>query len=229
MKKILALDFQNTHINFQRPLGSYSKVQRIYSTLIRNTKPQLKGLDLNQKPYLNLGCGPFSHGSFVNLDYDWQPGIDVCWDISRGLPFPKASLKGVFSEHCFEHLPRAACQFVLEEVRRVLAKQGTFRLVLPDAELYLEIYHRRKQGEKIRFPFEVTTEASAEAPLVYVNQMFRDYGHLWAYDYETIEAMLRKAGFSEIRRVQYKAGKNNVLLIDQEFRKCESLYVEAQV
>jgi len=48
--------------------------------------------------YLNVGCGPFPAEGFCNVDYAWRPGVLV-FDITKGLPFPSASLKGIFTEH----------------------------------------------------------------------------------------------------------------------------------
>jgi hypothetical protein len=40
----------------------------------------------------------------INLDYHWRPGIDICCDITRGLPLPDTYVRGIFSEHCIEHI-----------------------------------------------------------------------------------------------------------------------------
>jgi len=65
-------------------------------------------------------------------------------------------------------------------------------------------------------------------PMVVVNSIFRGHGHLYAYDFKTLKEMLVEAGFLEIERAEFMVGANKDLLIDSEFRKVESLYIEAK-
>ena len=53
---------------------------------------------------LDVGCGPNANTQNINLDYEWRPGIDVCCDITKGLPFQNGYVAGVFTEHCIEHI-----------------------------------------------------------------------------------------------------------------------------
>jgi len=32
-------------------------------------------------------------------------GVDLLWDLNWRLPFPDGVLKGIYTEHCMEHLP----------------------------------------------------------------------------------------------------------------------------
>src|SRR3712207_5871910 len=98
------MDFTNTRLVWNRPITSYSKIQWIISSIIRNRPYFINQAGLRDKEYLDIGCGPNIHRNFINLDYDWRPGIDICWDVSRRLPLADVSLKGVFTEHCLEHL-----------------------------------------------------------------------------------------------------------------------------
>jgi hypothetical protein len=63
--------------------------------------------------------------------------------------------------------------------------------------------------------------------LMSVNRIFRDHGHQYAWDFKTLEIHLAEAGFIEIRKLKYMEGRDNNLLIDNESRAVESLYVEA--
>ena len=60
-----------------------------------------------------------------------------------------------------------------------------------------------------------------------INSVFRDHGHLYAYDFDCLALMLRKAGFDLISKEEFMKGRDKILLIDSEYRKIESLYVEA--
>ncbi|MBL4775795.1 MAG: hypothetical protein JKY87_07055 [Mariprofundus sp.] len=60
-----------------------------------------------------------------------------------------------------------------------------------------------------------------------VNRVFRDHGHLFAYDFQTFAAMLKEAGYIDIKRQTFMSGEDTNLLVDSESRKSESLYIEA--
>jgi predicted SAM-dependent methyltransferase len=180
-----------------------------------------------QQEYLNVGCGSNIQSGFINLDYCWQRGVDLCWDITKKIPLPDNSIKGIFCEHCLEHIPFDQCLNVLKNFRRVLKKEGRIRIVVPDAELYLDLYNKKKSGESVLFPFQTIDDNKTS--MMHVNQCFRDHGHQFAYDAETLSKLLEKAGFVDIERRSFMVGKDNTLLIDTESRSKESLYLEAGI
>jgi hypothetical protein len=74
------MDFSNTKISLSRPFSDYSKVRTLYGHILRGRKFQLRRI--KERKYLNVGCGPKPLRGFLNLDYLWVPGIDLCWDIT---------------------------------------------------------------------------------------------------------------------------------------------------
>jgi|SRR3989338_5511908 len=213
--------------SWSRPINTYNKVQVIYSKIIRGNTFQLKKLNKNYW-YLNVGCGESNYPNFLNLDYQWRPHVHICWDITKGIPLDSNSMKGIFIEHCLEHITFPQCQDVLKELYRILRTNGTIRVIIPDAELYIELYQKEQNGEIVSFPY-VTEEdiKNGFTPIMAINRIFRKHGHQYAYDARTLITMLRKAGFSSIRKVNFMEGIDKNLLIDSEFRKVESLYIEA--
>lgn len=214
-----------------RSITSYSKVRKHYGNFLRGNPLQLASRELNKKEYLNIGCGPNIESTFINVDYLWQPGVDLCWNVTKGIPLPDSSLTGVFSEHCLEHLDYLDAVKVLAECHRLLKPGGVIRIIVPDAELYLDIYRRQKTGLNEGFPYGQTAhdmpESAEITPMMTVNSIFRGHGHLYAYDYYTFEVLLRKQGFINIKRENFRTGQDSMLLIDTASRACESLYVEA--
>ena len=99
---------------------------------------------------LQLGCGG-NVRLHSSTSIFWRPGVDLCWDLKRGLPFRSASISGVFTEHCIEHLSvfnsgfelRDACVQLLKECHRVMRPGAIIRIVVQDAQLYLDTYFRR--------------------------------------------------------------------------------------
>jgi hypothetical protein len=61
-----------------------------------------------------------------------------------------------------------------------------------------------------------------------VNEVFRQgYEHQDCYDYETLAGLLNDAGFVDVQRACFGEGRLPELLIDQDARRFESLYVKA--
>lgn len=162
----------------------------------------------------------------MHLDYAWHPGIDVCWDLSRPLPFESGSMTGIFAEHCLEHLSFEACSQALRELRRVLRTNGTLRIVVPDAELYVRAYVELRDQKKDNFPHVQKLEGQW-TPMREINQVFRGHGHLFAYDFETLALLLSEVGFRDCMRTEFQQGRDPKLLIDSPERRSESLYAEA--
>ena len=157
-----------------RKISSYAKVQHWVGNLIRNNPSQVSRAQRSGKVYLDLGCGTNIHGHVINLDYLWRPGVDICWDVSRGIPLASCSMKGVFSEHCLEHFSLSSGIALLREAFRVLSPGGSIRVVVPDAGLYLDTYSARKRGDAgPAFPFEVKESFDgAFVPMLSVNRIF---------------------------------------------------------
>ena len=174
--------------------------------------------------YLDIGCGPNTHSDFCNLDYSWRPGIDVCWEITRGLPFPDRYVCGVFTEHCLEHFSFNTGLSILGEIHRIMRPRAVLRIVVPDGELYLRGY---ASGIALPYAQEDAEEFPIVTPMVSVNRIFRKHGHLFIWDFETLATTLLKLGFHDVTKAAFGEGRDDKLLIDTPGRKVESLYAEA--
>jgi hypothetical protein len=60
-----------------------------------------------------------------------------------------------------------------------------------------------------------------------VSRIYKDWGHKFIYDFQTLEALLARRGFADISRESYRSGRDPVMLQDSEEHVKESLYVEA--
>jgi predicted SAM-dependent methyltransferase len=217
-----------------RSITSYAKFQALASNLRRNRRAQLGADRVQRLDRLDLGCGLNIHPELINLDYFWRPGVDICWDITRGLPFSDGRLRGVFSEHCLEHFELAAGFEILRDCHRVLAVGGVLRVIVPDAGQYLATYAARAAGAaEPKFPFESSLDFRGKtAHLLHVNRVFYQdrtsaAGHRCMYDFELLRLILTEAGFQSVERATFRQGIDAALLVDSESRAIESLYVEA--
>jgi predicted SAM-dependent methyltransferase len=206
-------------ISFKRNIISYARFRKIIGAVLRNKSIQKRFLA--KKQYLNVGCGVNLHNEFINLDYDWRPGV-LCWDFTKRLPFSDGTFEGVIAEHCLEHISREVCEKVLCELRRILRPNGTLRISVPDAELYLDLYVQAKKQDVI-FPYP----EKDWIPIDYINLVFSGCGHLFAYDSKALARALKRAGFESTTKVSFMQGRDKRLLVDSEEREPESLYVEA--
>jgi predicted SAM-dependent methyltransferase len=172
---------------------------------------------------LNLGCGSNLKPGWVNADL-FAAGADLPLDLREPLPFPDASVTNIYSEHFFEHLeyPREVEPF-LKECQRLLIPGGLFSVGVPDTkwpllsyandtpEYFVEAKNRRWGPEVCR-----------ETRLHQINYHFRQGSeHKYAYDFETLAHVLRKAGFTNIIRRGFDPS------LDTESRSLGTLYVDA--
>jgi predicted SAM-dependent methyltransferase len=225
-------------LSLNRPLRSYGKIQRAVSSIIRNKR---WAANIKQSGvYLNVGSGPQTHPDFCNIDYTWFEGVDICWDITRPLPIPSEYVGGVFTEHCLEHIRIQDGLQILREFFRVMRTGAYIRIVVPDAEIYLTQYAKRARGESFNFPYGTDTPYARlpglegmYTPVMSVNRIFlheyENQGHRFIYDFETMNKLLERAGFSDVRKLSFGVGNDSKLLIDTASREVESLYVEARV
>ena len=225
----VGLDFSLTKISIGRSVWSYGKVQRLVAPLIRGRKAfiNLK----TEGIILDVGCGPNINSSNINLDYEWQPGVDVCCDITKGLPFFNDDyVAGIFTEHCIEHIPFDAAFFVFREFYRMM-KPGTYiRIIVPDFEIYVNKYVLFRTTGELSMPYAIH-DARADGiyfPVMSVNRVFREHSHQFMYDFPTMAAMLQKVGFVEVNKKRFGEGANPSLILDTPSRAMKSLYVEAQ-
>jgi predicted SAM-dependent methyltransferase len=206
----------------------YKKKMYIFVSMFARNVKMLANLK-HDGCYLNLGCGPKADPQFCNLDYTWYPGVDVCWDAAKQLPFGDRYVSGIFCEHMIEHLPFHAAISLLAECKRILKPGAVFRIVMPDGELYLSEYAKQRCGQPSAMPYAEKDEPrfGYQTPLISINRIFRDHGHKFIWDYETLRIALERCGFTGITRREFGGGGDPKLLRDSPDRKIESFYVEA--
>ena len=132
----------------------YSKVQKLVTTLIRGRSFQSARARLGGKRHLNVGCGLNCHPRFINLDYRWLPGVNVCWDVTKGLRFESRSLAAVVQRT----LPRASDVGRLRRrgartASACWSRGASFGSLLPRTPSCISNRHHRYQAGDRRVPF----------------------------------------------------------------------------
>jgi predicted SAM-dependent methyltransferase len=169
---------------------------------------------------LNLGCGSDLKPGWINIDL-FASHADLRLDLREEWPFADSSVNHVYSEHLFEHfeIDQEVPHF-LSEARRVLHPGGVFDVGVPDTEWPLLAYG---DPEDKYWPFSKTVHPqSRETKLDHLNYHFRQgTKHKYAWDEETLGAILAKFGFVNIMRREFNPA------LDSISRKTGTLYMVA--
>jgi predicted SAM-dependent methyltransferase len=184
---------------------------------------------------LNVGCGDRGKPGWVNLDFSSCPGVNCVYDCRKDLPFSDNSVRFVFTEHFLEHIDYTEeLPLFLSECCRVLQPGGVIRIVVPDAEKYILAYCAEGWEDLIRVrPLQrdlsdVHFGSKFSTKMEVVNAMFRQYfEHKFAYDFSTLQFVLSRYGFHDVRKLSCGESTRPDLCIDNPARASESLYVEA--
>lgn len=181
---------------------------------------------------VNLGSGYATKPGWVNVDLN--KAADLALDLRRPMPLDDASCSIIYSEHFLEHLeyPGDTMAF-LRECYRVLEPGGRFSVGVPDTEWYMLDYcgaensGRRQAG----FPDEDVFAMAKRLwhPKWCVTRMEHLHHHArqgqehkFAYDEESLDHVLRQAGFADVRRRAFDPA------IDSEGRALNTLYMDAR-
>ena len=119
-------------------------------------------------------------------------------------PFEDEMFDYIHSEHLIEHLPYDGGLFMLRESFRVLREGGRIRIATPDLAVFAHLCVSPLSAEQ-RAYLDWSINAflpgrKVARPSFVVNNMFRDWGHQFLYDEETLCATLSDAGFGSIER-----------------------------
>ena len=210
---------------------------KIYFLKVRlNEKNVVNKLCALKNIYTNVGCGDagLSEG-WINVDMGEYKNVHYAFDCRKKLPFSDNSVKGVFTEHFFEHLDYdTEVPYFLRDCYRVMQQHGVLRIIVPDAEKYLRGYCEQGWDYlKATRPLDDNLKdllmgVRYQTKMQLINEVFRQGGsHKYAWDFETMKLILLNAGFTNVQKMSYLKSNDSTLEIDQEIRKPESLYVDA--
>jgi predicted SAM-dependent methyltransferase len=181
---------------------------------------------------LHLGCGNALLPGWINMDCyppHKVPGTEILMlDMRRKWPLTDGSAAALFSEHFLEHLPfETVRDHILKEIRRILEPGGHVRIGVPNGEYFVEQYMASKRGATDPL-YEQARHGKSS--MVMLNEIAHGFGHYFAYDFETMQQILKEAGFAEIRRMKPDNTDVEVFKgLDREdpWRMAMTLYVEA--
>ena len=206
----------------------------VWVRLLHRTHPayRLKIAELKKAraALLNLGCGPFGLPGWINLDLFKHDNVILRTDCRYKLPISDEACIGIHVEHYFEHLTHnEEVPVFLSECRRCRSPKGVLRIIVPDAERFLLAYAQEGWGDLNALSATGTSAQSCfETKMQAVNHvMVQQHEHFGGYDFVTIASVLRKAGFQDVARCEFREGFFPNGCIDRDQHRPYSLYVEA--
>lgn len=179
---------------------------------------------------LNVGSGGRGIPGWLNTDAVGHPSDQTfSCDVRRGLPLADSSVARIFAEHVVEHLNfRHELPGVLQEFHRVLRQGGLVRIIVPDGRRFAEAYLKNDRALWSSLGLDPLPQ-DMPTPMAMLNHVFHQGGeHHFAYDFETMEWVLRKAGFADVRQRAFGESSDPLLAIDRREHSCYSLFVEAK-
>jgi predicted SAM-dependent methyltransferase len=191
--------------------------------LRRRRLRQLRGI------YLNIGSAGFILPGFVHVDlYGGDPGV-IRWDCTGRLPFGDAAAKGIRIEHFLEHVePFEQLPVLLADCHRILEPGGSLRVVVPDAGRFVLAYCSGSDGAFAELAIPLPFPADLPTRMDVVSHIFHQrHEHRWGYDFETLAARLRTAGFANVVQRGFGESSDPSMTGDREQHKQYSLYVDA--
>lgn len=203
---------------------------RALNILNPSMRAKIRSLRARRELSVNLGSGGTGRPDWINTDARWHADVFMRLDIRSHLPFSDASVRRLLAEHVVEHIdfnhdvPR-----LFAEIRRVLMPGGVVRIIVPDAERYLRAYTAGNNGQWQALGWDLDhMPDDILTPMHAINHIFHQGGeHLFAYDYETMQLALQRAGFNKVMRQSYGVSVDPELAIDQPKHARYSLYVDA--
>jgi predicted SAM-dependent methyltransferase len=133
-------------------------------------------------------------------------------DATSRWPLEDASCSHVYLDNVIEHLPLAAGRAMLAEAARCLQPGGRIRVVTPDLRRHVELYLQGRDAMQSSLaqayrdlPWDLVVEHPVDLVRIPIASFEHYLGYL--YDFDTLEAELTRAGFSDVK--EYGVGQSD--------------------
>ena len=118
----------------------------------------------------------------------------VHYNLEYGIPLPDGCADYAFASHFLEHLSKDHGERLVRETLRVLKPGGVVRIAIPDLAVFIEAYGEGRKEEAMDGIFE--------------DWELGDFArHRYMYDFDMLAGLLGRAGFSDVRRCEYREGR----------------------
>lgn len=173
-----------------------------------------------KKIKLNVGASPiWVKEGWHTLDHKAREKSEtsIMGDASD-IPLENCSCQTIFNSHMVEHIPHVKLESILIEFNRVLEEDGILRILTPDLKKIAKAYVERDEGffkkareedESIRtdlgyggmfINFVVSSGQDTALLNRQLTEFIQGYAHVYLYDFEMLEILLKRCGFYSIRQ-----------------------------
>lgn len=152
---------------------------------------------------LQIGSGINHYEGWLNTDYDSGiPGV-LQMDATKVFPFESNVFDYIFCQHMIEHISYQHGQFMLKECLRVLKPGGKVRISTPNLAMVCGLYTPApNEIQRSYMDWSKATwvpDAPKASPAFVINNFFRNWGHQFIYDKQTLREAMERAGFQMLQ------------------------------
>jgi hypothetical protein len=172
---------------------------------------------------LNVGASPiWEKEGWHTLDHKLKENSKegIAGD-AASISLADQTCETVFCSHMFEHIPHTKLETILLEFNRVLEKEGVLRILLPDLKKVAEAYvnkdetffrEAKDEDESLRVDlglggmfmnFIVSPGQDTILMNRKLDKYIAGYAHVYAYDFEMLRILLKRAGFTNISQMGF--------------------------
>ncbi|NJR25484.1 MAG: methyltransferase domain-containing protein [Richelia sp. CSU_2_1] len=146
---------------------------------------------------LHIGCGSFYLSGWINTDVLGNPSMDFPLDISKLLPFEDNFFDAIYGSEVIEHINLTKGRQFFAEALRILKPGGAIRLTTPDLTESCKIFLGLRDDVKVE-DFRTVWLEDEFSKEIWINALFRSWGHQHLWTFESLADELKKAGFSQV-------------------------------
>ncbi len=205
--------------------------QRLANQILPHRRSRFTRLRCMREISLNVGSGGKGMTGWINLDVSpFNQDLYATHDLRRPLPLADGSVKRIMAEHVIEHLdPQDDIPGVFRELYRVLEKDGTVRIVVPEVARFIKAYLSNDPADWQALGFlDGRIPSVMSTPMDMINHVFHQGGeHCAGWDFPSLQIALSQAGFSRVLQQEFGKSVDPKLAIDLPNHASYSLYVEA--
>ena len=154
----------------------------ITSTNQTNNKKNLK---------LHLGCGDVKIPGYINVDSRSTESTDLVHDITNLDIFEKETVDEIYACHVLEHFGRFDVKDILLSWNKIMKKNATLKIAVPDFESIVDVYKKTNDIKLIEGP-------------VIGGQTYENNFHYNIFDFKKLKHLLEDCGFSKIEKYNWR-------------------------
>lgn len=156
------------------------------------------------KVEIGPGFGKISKEWVTIGDFEREGIVDhvASWG-ADALPLMDKSVDMLYASHCLEHVPWFQVDYALSEAYRVLKDGATIEIHVPDLGYLVECYMNGNSGDDwMKFDNQEHSVKWFASRLISYGPTLSNY-HKSCFDQKYLTFCLKKAGFTEVEKIQH--------------------------